>query len=327
MSYDISRAKAKDLKDKLRADLEKIIGENLDDRICRFRCLFLLDDFSGSGKSYLRLDAEGKYEGKIGKVFNNIKKSESPLSEILDRKNLLICVLLYMATEQAIKYLKPLIRSLFQDNGYRYELLVIQQLDEKIKVQKGLDSDFFCLADKYYDPKVETEATRVGGTGNVKFGFANCSLPLVLSHNTPNNSIRTEYADMEISVGDFILTGGELPAMIIIEVVSRLIPGVLGGARSNIEESFEGNLLEYPQYTRPRVFHGQEVPPVLLSGDHEKIRLWRRTQSIKRTLERRLDLLNKVYLSEEDKAILKEIKREQEKSELRGKEEIKENSG
>ena len=139
--------------------------------------------------------------------------------------------------------------------------------------------------------------------------------------------IRTEYADMEISVGDFILTGGELPAMIIIEVVSRLIPGVLGGARSNIEESFEGNLLEYPQYTRPRVFHGQEVPPVLLSGDHEKIRLWRKTQSIKRTLERRPDLLNKIYFNEKDKAILKEIKREQEKSEFRSKEEIKESSG
>jgi hypothetical protein len=189
MSYDISKTKAKDLKEKLREDIEEIIGEIPDEGICCFRCLFLLDDFSGSGKSYLRLDAEGKYDGKIWKVFNNIKKSDSPLSEILDRKNLLICVLLYMATEQAITYLKPLIKSLFQDNGYQYELLVIQQLDEEIKIQKGLDSDFFCLADKHYDPKVETEATRVGGTENVKFGFANCSLPLVLSHNTPNNSV------------------------------------------------------------------------------------------------------------------------------------------
>lgn len=137
--------------------------------------------------------------------------------------------------------------------------------------------------------------------------------------------IRTEYADMEISVGDFILTGGELPAMIVIEVVSRLISGVLGGARSNVEESFEGNLLEYPQYTRPRNFLGQEVPPVLLSGDHEKIRLWRRTQSIKRTLERRPDLLDKVYLNEEDRNILKEIKREHNKSELKDKEKIEEN--
>ena len=139
--------------------------------------------------------------------------------------------------------------------------------------------------------------------------------------------IRTEYADMEISVGDFILTGGEIPAMIVIEVISRLIPGVLGGARSNVEESFEGNLLEYPQYTRPRIFHGQEVPPVLLSGDHEKIRLWRRIQSIKRTLERRPDLLDMVYLNEEDRNILKEIKREHNKSELKDKEKIEENSG
>ena len=189
MSYDISKTKAKDLKKKLRADLEEIIGENPDNEICSFRCLFLLDDFSGSGKSYLRLD-KGKYDGKIWRVFNNIKKSDSSLSEILDRKSLLICVLLYMATEQAIRHLKPLIGSLFQDNGYRYELLVIQQLDDKIRVQQsGEDSAFYRLVEKYYDPQLETEDTRVGGTENVKFGFAKCSLPLVLSHNTPNNSV------------------------------------------------------------------------------------------------------------------------------------------
>ncbi len=122
--------------------------------------------------------------------------------------------------------------------------------------------------------------------------------------------IRSRYIDTEISVGDYILTGGELPAMIIVEVVSRLIPGILGGVRSNLEESFEDNLIEYPQYTRPRVFQGEEVPSVLLSGDHEKIRLWRRTQSIKRTLERRPDLLEKTHLSEMDKSILKELRQE-----------------
>ena len=92
-----------------------------------------------------------------------------------------------------------------------------------------------------------------------------------------------KYIDMEISIGDYILSGGELPAMLIIEAVSRLIPGVLGGSRSNLEESFENYLLEYPQYTRPRVFQGDEVPSILLSGDHEKIKHWRKTQSIKRT--------------------------------------------
>ena len=120
--------------------------------------------------------------------------------------------------------------------------------------------------------------------------------------------VRSRYVDMEISIGDYILTGGELPAMIIVEAVSRLIPGILGGERSHLEETFEDCLLEYPHYTRPRIFKGDEVPPVLLSGDHKKIRLWRRAQSIKRTLEKRPDLLERANLSEMDKSILKEVK-------------------
>jgi len=86
-----------------------------------------------------------------------------------------------------------------------------------------------------------------------------------------------------------------------------LIPGVLGGERSNLEDSFEGGVLEYPQYTRPRVFLGKEVPSVLVSGDHEKIRIWRRTESLKRTLSRRPDLLNRTILKEEDKDILDKL--------------------
>jgi tRNA (guanine37-N1)-methyltransferase len=92
--------------------------------------------------------------------------------------------------------------------------------------------------------------------------------------------------------------------MVVIEAISRLIPDVLGGERSNLEDSFGDGLLEYPQYTRPRIFQGKEVPSVLLSGDHEKIRLWRRKESLKRTLERRPDLLQKARLTGEDKAIL-----------------------
>jgi tRNA (guanine37-N1)-methyltransferase len=120
--------------------------------------------------------------------------------------------------------------------------------------------------------------------------------------------VRSRCVDMELSIGDYILTGGELPAMVIVEVVSRLIPGILGGVRSSLEESFEDYFLEYPQFTRPRVFQGDGVPSILLSGDHGRIRLWRRTQSIKRTLERRPDLLEKAHLSERDKCILEELK-------------------
>jgi tRNA (guanine37-N1)-methyltransferase len=119
--------------------------------------------------------------------------------------------------------------------------------------------------------------------------------------------IRTSSVDLELSIGDYVLSGGEMAAMVVMDAVSRLVPGVLGGERSAQEDSFEEGLLEYPQYTRPRVFKNKEVPAVLLSGDHEKIRMWRRTESLKRTLERRPDLLEKAKLTEEDKRILAKL--------------------
>lgn len=121
--------------------------------------------------------------------------------------------------------------------------------------------------------------------------------------------VRTGIVDMELSIGDYVLSGGELGAMVLVDAVSRLVPGVLGGEGSTREDSFEDGLLEYPQYTRPRVFRDEEVPEVLLSGDHEKIRLWRRTESLKRTLHRRPDLLKKADLREEDKVILNLLER------------------
>ena len=102
--------------------------------------------------------------------------------------------------------------------------------------------------------------------------------------------IRT-LADMEISIGDYVLTGGEIPAMVLVDSIVRLIPGVINEG-SHIEDSFnENNLLDYPTYTKPRVFRGMEVPEILLSGDHAKIDAWRREQSINKTKERRPDLL------------------------------------
>jgi len=102
--------------------------------------------------------------------------------------------------------------------------------------------------------------------------------------------IRT-LADMEISIGDYVLTGGEIPAMVLVDSIVRLIPGVITEG-SHIEDSFnENNLLDYPTYTKPRVFRGMEVPEVLVSGDHAKINAWRKEQSLKKTEERRPDLL------------------------------------
>jgi tRNA (guanine37-N1)-methyltransferase len=119
--------------------------------------------------------------------------------------------------------------------------------------------------------------------------------------------VRTGYIDLEVSIGDYILSGGETGAMVIIDAVSRLVPGVLGGEHSNRDDSFTGDLLEYPHYTRPRSFEGRDVPTVLLSGDHDRIRRWRRAESLKRTFERRPDLLEKATLSPEDRAVLREI--------------------
>ena len=120
--------------------------------------------------------------------------------------------------------------------------------------------------------------------------------------------------DAEWSIGDFVLSGGELPAMTMIDAISRLVPGVLGHELSAEQDSFSDGLLDCPHYTRPEVFEGQGVPPVLLSGNHEHIRQWRLKQSLGRTWQRRPDLLDKLELNDEQRSLLAEFKRESESS-------------
>ncbi len=117
-----------------------------------------------------------------------------------------------------------------------------------------------------------------------------------------------KYIDLEISLGDFILTGGEMAAIPVIDSILRLKSGVLGKEESYEDESFSEGLLEYPQYTRPEEFEGDKVPEVLLSGHHENIRKWRRAKSLLITKERRKDLYDKIVLSKEDKKILEKYK-------------------
>jgi len=121
--------------------------------------------------------------------------------------------------------------------------------------------------------------------------------------------IREHLVDREISIGDYVVTGGELPAMIIVDAVSRLVPDVLGNRESALFDSYSTGLLEGPHYTRPQEYRNWKVPDVILSGDHKKIEEWRRTKSLERTLDRRPDLLEKADLSEEDLKILGEIKK------------------
>jgi tRNA (guanine37-N1)-methyltransferase len=114
----------------------------------------------------------------------------------------------------------------------------------------------------------------------------------------------------ELSIGDYVLTGGELPALVILDAVARLIPGVVGDEQSVADDSFSRGLLDFPQYTRPAEVSDLRVPDVLLSGNHAEIRRWRKKEALSRTLERRPDLLAAASLDDEEKAILKELRHE-----------------
>ena len=123
--------------------------------------------------------------------------------------------------------------------------------------------------------------------------------------------IREHLVTDEISIGDYVLTGGELPALTVIDAVSRLLPGVLGDPDGAQDDSHSMGLLEYPHYTRPPTFRGWSVPDVLLSGDHARIEKWRREQALSRTLNKRPDMLEKVDLSEADKKFLESLKKQE----------------
>ncbi len=124
--------------------------------------------------------------------------------------------------------------------------------------------------------------------------------------------VREHLVTDEISIGDYVLSGGELAAMVVVDAVVRQLPGALGAEEAVREDSHSSGLLEYPQYTRPRVFQGWEVPQVLLSGNHAEIARWRREQSIIRTLRRRPDLLERADLSREERMVLERMKRGEE---------------
>ena len=119
------------------------------------------------------------------------------------------------------------------------------------------------------------------------------------------------FVDLELSIGDYIVTGGELPALVVIDAALRLLPGAIE-ADSIVEESFAGGLLEYPQYTRPPTYRGQSVPPILTSGDHSAVRRWRLRESLRRTLDRRPELLEGRTLTKEERLLLDELLAEQE---------------
>jgi tRNA (guanine37-N1)-methyltransferase len=128
-----------------------------------------------------------------------------------------------------------------------------------------------------------------------------------------DDRVRQHLATEEISIGDYVLSGGELAALVIIDVVSRLVPGVVGDEQSVARDTFEKGLLDFPQFTRPAEFEGREVPAVLLSGHHGEIERWRRREALARTLERRPELIESADLDSEDRALLYELLDKKEK--------------
>jgi tRNA (guanine37-N1)-methyltransferase len=162
---------------------------------------------------------------------------------------------------------------------------------EKLEAQRRYDEIIFLSADgEVLTQKVATELS------------LKKNLIMLCGHyKGVDQRVREKLVTREISIGDYVLTGGELAAMVISDAVVRLIPGVLGSGASLLYESHTGGLLEYPQYTRPEELRGWTVPDVLMSGNHAKIAKWRRAQSIRRTVERRPDLLNQADLNIDEK--------------------------
>jgi tRNA (guanine37-N1)-methyltransferase len=151
-------------------------------------------------------------------------------------------------------------------------------------------------------------------TQRVAERFRGCAHVVILCgrYEGIDERVRAHLATEEISIGDYVLSGGELPALVIVDAVARLVPGVVGDEQSVARDTFSRGLLDFPQYTRPAEYQGYDVPPVLLSGHHGEIERWRRRAALVRTLERRPDLVAAADLGPEDRAILDELKKETE---------------
>ena len=142
----------------------------------------------------------------------------------------------------------------------------------------------------------------------IRLSKSNDDITIVCGHYEGiDERVLEEIVTDYVSIGDYVLTGGELPAMVLVDAISRMVPGVLKNQESGETESLEGNLLEYPQYSRPEVWREKAVPSILLSGNHQKVDEWRREQSILRTKERRPDLFERAELSEKERKVYGEV--------------------
>jgi hypothetical protein len=193
-SHELSEERVENLRGALEKDLESLKGRGPTEEEAVFQSVVLLDDFSGSGFSYIRDEADGTVGGKVGKFINSLCDESKPICTLFARGGLEIILVLYMATETAERVLSSRLNDLCARHGYQPKLLVIQKFPENQRIFRGTSPDFDDLIETYYDKDNESSSTDKGGT-DLRYGFAGGGLPLVLSHNAPNNSIGLLHAE------------------------------------------------------------------------------------------------------------------------------------
>ena len=197
LSYDISKDKGKEIIENLKNDLIKIRGKEINDNESQFNDVFLIDDFSASGLSYIRKGSDGSYKGKIAKVLHDLYENEGNISGIINKKNLQVSVILYIATDQAKQHLETKVQEwlLEHDVQEKPNIFIVQQLPENIRVQESTDKEIFHLLPKYFDEYIVDEHFKVGKYDRPYLGYDECALPIIMPHNTPNNSLPILWLD------------------------------------------------------------------------------------------------------------------------------------
>jgi len=195
-TYELSQEKADNVRKELEKDL-RVFGNKYGAQALYCRMIFLLDDFSGSGLSYLRKPTgDLSFSGKIAKFYKQLTSPETGLASLVRFDDLYIGTILYVATEKTRTHLEEALGKLFKKPKIDWGIQIVQYLDNDLALSDVSDSDFLALTESYYDPNAEDEHTKKGGK-DVKRGFAGCGLPVVLSHNTPNNSVFLLWANPE----------------------------------------------------------------------------------------------------------------------------------
>jgi hypothetical protein len=196
-THEMPEERVESLLTSLKVDLKAILGEEPPESMCSFRTLVLLDDFSASGLSYLRRGEGGNVDGKVGRLHRQLADRDSPVSHLLDSDQRDLIVVLYMATQQAYDHLTELSGEIWKTVRVNSSIVAVNLLPQAISMRTGSGDPMEPIIEAHYDKGIEDDHTRVGGT-NLKYGFAGCGLPLVLSHNTPNNSIALLWAKSEL---------------------------------------------------------------------------------------------------------------------------------